>query len=140
MKKIFIFSFLSILFYSCNIQGSCGQFNIDSYELITGLDVPKTTHVDCFEDDKYRTSVFSLDVDALEASERYGGIEGYSTYFNFDRNRRPIIMNDISIGRDLNAIVNRGAVYFKEGESKSYFWRAVVIPSATELILEIERK
>jgi len=140
MKKILIFSLLSILLYSCNIQGSCDRFNIDSYELITGLDVPKTLHVDCFEDYKYRTSVFALDPQGLMDDDRYGDIEGYSDYFNFDRNRQPVIMNDVSIGRDVSGISNQGAVYFKEGENKSYLWRAVVIPAVMELIIEIERK
>lgn len=140
MKKICTFALLSILLYSCNLTGSCDRFNIDSYELITGLDVPKTIHVDCFEDYKYRTSMFALDPKGLSDDDRYGDIEGYANYFNFERDRQPVIMNDISIGRDVNAISNQGAVYFKEGESKSYLWRAVVIPAIGELIIEVERK
>lgn len=124
---------------ACNNMGSCDRFNIDSYELITGLDVPKVSHVNCFEDGKYRTTAFTLDPRGLTESS-YGDIEGYTDRFNFDRNRQPVIMQDISIGRDMAAIANQGAVYFKEGESKSYIWRAVIIPTAMELIVEVERK
>lgn len=140
MKNIVFLFLASVALYSCSLEGSCDRFNIDSLELITGLDVPPTLHVNCFEDEKYRTSAFTLDDEALSNSDRYGDIEGYSDYFEFSRNRQPFILNDISIGRDINAISNSGAVYFKEGEGKSYIWRAVVIPSANELIIEIERK
>lgn len=140
MKNIFFVLLASVVLYSCGIKGSCDRFNIDSLELITGLDVPPTLHVNCFEDERYRTSAFTLDEEALAKSDRYGNIEGYSDYFEFSRNRQPVILNDISIGRDINAISNSGPVYFKEGESETYLWRAVVIPTANELIIEIERK
>ncbi|MGK0390050.1 MAG: hypothetical protein ACI94Y_002801 [Maribacter sp.] len=139
MKNIFFLFLAAIALSSCSMKGSCDSFNIDSFKIITGLDVPPILHVNCFEDQKYKTSAFTLDEEALSGSDRYGDIEGYADYFEFSRNRQPFIINDISTGRDINAISNSGPVYFKEGESQTYLWRAMIIPSVNELILEIER-
>jgi hypothetical protein len=140
MKNVFFLLLTSVVLYSCSLEGSCDRFNIDSFELITGLDVPPTIHVNCFEDEKYRTSAFSLDQEELADSDRYGDIEGYADYYEFSKNLQPFIINDLSIGRDINAISNSSPIYFKEGEGENYLWRAVIIPTANELILEIERK
>ncbi len=121
---------------SCSNMGSCDRFNIDSYELMTGLDVPKVTHVNCFEDERYRTTAFSLDNDNLADSERYGNIEGYYNYFNFS-SAQVAFTNDQSVGVDLSTM---DSVLYRSGESKNHYWRAAVVPSSSLLVLEAERK
>ncbi len=139
MKNLF-YLFPIFLLLSCSPKANCDHSNIESYEKITGIDIPEVLDVDCFQERKYRTSVFQLDTKALNANEKYKGIVGYIEHFKLRDDEQPIIINSIAVGRDLFAIFQKTDVYSKRGSSADYNWSFVLIPTINEIIVEVELK
>ncbi|MFK7947682.1 MAG: hypothetical protein AB8G11_08835 [Saprospiraceae bacterium] len=74
MKKILFSLLLIIIFVACD---DC-EFTIDSYEVLTGMDIPKTTRVDCEYDSerKIKITVFELEMANFN-------IEEYAAKYDF---------------------------------------------------------
>ncbi len=128
------------LYASCKPKGTCEHFNIDSYEMITGIDIPPVVDVTCHQERKFRTSVFKLNEKELKKNEKYKGMMGYLKYFDFSDKEQPIIQHDIAVGRDLYNMTQKVNVYSKTGETENYNWSFVVIPKTFELMVEVEHK
>lgn len=87
MKYFWLLAFLmiSVVFSGCIGSGSCNQFNIDSFELTAGINIPKVTDVDCFENDTLRISIFYIDIENASFLSRYKNMTGYVNEYKMER-------------------------------------------------------
>lgn len=132
------------LFSGCLIESSnCNQFNIDSFELITGFDIPKITAVECFENDSIRTSFFYLDVDHPRFIKSYQTVSGYRNRFEMPAGETitniPFLAPEI-IPENLQAPPESMA-YLKKGTRRDgRKWQVTLFEESKLLIAEIETK
>lgn len=81
---LFLLSLFLITASGCIGSGSCEQFNIDSFEITSGMNIPKVTSVDCFANDSLRISLFYLDLSNSTFQERYGTMGGYADNYKME--------------------------------------------------------
>lgn len=89
-SKLLLLLGLTLFLGACKDQCS---FNIDRYELLTGVDIPKTKKADCRCDDQANTSYFLIAVDDLKNTS-YLDLEGYAARFKFEAKKNFEIMGE----------------------------------------------
>ena len=88
--KLLLFFGLALLLSACQDQCS---FNIDRYELLTGVDIPKTKNTDCQCDESANISYFIIDIEALKNTS-YLDLVGYASHFNFEAKKNLVMMGE----------------------------------------------
>jgi hypothetical protein len=101
--KLLLLFGLALLLSACKDQCS---FNIDRYELLTGVDIPKTKKADCRCDDQANISYFLLEIDDLKNTS-YLDLEGYAARYQFEAKKNFEIMgeNEADAGFDSNRML-----------------------------------
>lgn len=131
---------LIVLLSSCIGDGSCEAFNIDSFELTSGIDIPKVSDVECYSNDSLRISVFYLDTQNRRFLKRYKTTKGYIEKYNMDALGTPAVLplranSLLTSPPDLSG----AQLYAMEGHSrKGRYWKCLVAEEKNILIAEIE--
>lgn len=89
-SKLLLLLALALFLGACKDQCS---FNIDRYELLTGVDIPKTKKADCRCDDYANISYFLIDIDDLKNTS-YHDLEGYASKFQFEARKNLSMMGE----------------------------------------------
>ena len=141
-KNLFVVTLTLFLLQSCANWGNCEQFNIDSYEIITGVDIPKVQDANCFSNDSVRITIFQIDFQAPEVQKHYQSPQEYASNYQFET--LSASQTDTFEGLGLlegwtppNA--DNQTVFVKNGNSKKYAWNLLMTPDRGELIVEVKK-
>lgn len=144
MKRLFFKAL--VLFYlvisGCIGGGSCEQFNIDSFEITSGMNIPKVTSVDCFENDSLRISLFYLNTENPDFLERYKTMSGYVSNYNMTRvaaNGGLNLKGNFLLPKGLELTCNS---YFETSgmTKKGRYWKYLICEEEKLLIAEMVTK
>ena len=122
MKRILLFSSLLIILNSC---GNTCQFNIDRYEVLCFIDVPKLTDAVCISDKdaNINLSVWEIDTIALSENEHYMGFDKYIYKYKFEKTNGELDFPGQShIPEKYKSCLDSQNLYMKEGVSKDKAW------------------
>lgn len=92
MKTPFLLFLLTFTIGLTSCSDEC-SFNIDRFELLTGIDIPKVKNSDCQCDDQANISYFILDIDELKNTS-YLDLEGYAARFQFEAKKNLVMMEE----------------------------------------------
>ena len=134
--------FCLFLTQSCSGWVSCEQLNIDSYEIITGVDIPKVQDANCFSNDLTRITVFQIDFLAQEVKNHYRDLQDYAVAYRFQEisSNQFEPLDGFSLIEDWNfPLADNQTLFIKKGSSKKYDWNLILVPETSELIVEVKR-
>lgn len=141
MLRLFTLLGLFLFLHSCAEWSSCESFNIDSFEIRTGLDIPKVTSVECFSDKQVRISLFDLDYTNEAFLKSYQTSEGYIQRFQFSKTDHSILETlqgkTLAETQLLNLTANQ-EYYVREGKNKDKSWKTVLVKDKGILIAEMQ--
>ena len=105
MKTPFLLGLLALTLVLSSCSDEC-RFNIDRFELLTGVDIPKVKNSDCQCDNQANTSYFIIDIDELKNTS-YLDLEGYAARYQFEAKKQLMIMGETAAdaGFDRNRIL-----------------------------------
>lgn len=92
MKTPFLLFLLTFTFGLSSCSDEC-NFNIDRFELLTGIDIPKVKNSDCPCDDQANISSFIIDFDELNNTS-YLDLEGYAARFQFEAKKNLVMTGE----------------------------------------------
>jgi hypothetical protein len=125
---VFFFFFFTIK----NSKG-CNQLVIDTYELASGIDIPKQTNSQCYynEDEQIRVSIYSI-----SDIENFINANGF-TELEYDENR---ILWSTEFLLEKNAIVptSTNSLYLVTGKKKGNLWQCILDGNTGKMWFEIK--
>lgn len=130
---------LVVILFIFSIQNSkdCDQFVIDTYEIASGIDIPKLTDADCLFDDKVNTRIGIYTIDKQSTNlENYIKKNGFSKIDIENKNTlwsiAFLIKNDVSLPD------SSGILYQLSGERKSDKWQCILDTKSGKMWFEIK--
>jgi len=123
-----------ILFVIITIRNSkdCDQFVIDTYELYTGIDIPKQTNAQCYYDpkEKIRVGLYSI-------PNIYDFIGNYQ-FEKFHYNEYKILWStDFLLQNNVSVPDSSADLYIKIGEKNNNSWQCIVDKNTRKMWFEI---
>ncbi len=114
---------------------SCGQFVIDSYELLSGIDIPKQRNSKCFyiEEERLRVGVYTLN------SPREF-IENYQLKKLDGDRKKPLWSQGFLMDEGDLLPVNTNTLFHIGGEKKGNQWQCMVEEDTGRMWMEVKWK
>lgn len=126
---------LVLLFFFFTIKKSkgCNQFVIDTYELASGIDIPKQINSQCYydEDEQIRAGIYSIrDIDNFVISNGFSEIEYDETNMLWSA--------DFLLEKNVIVPIPTNTLYYITGNKKGNLWQCILDGNTGKMWFEIK--
>lgn len=127
--------FSSFLTLSIKNATSCDEFVIDNYEMISGIDIPKQTHSQCFYHEKKRLRIGMYSISSPDEFIEAHGLQKLAT----DRDM-PLWSQDFLRNKKVPLPEPSQSLFQVQGESEGNVWQCMVEKPSGNMWFEVKWK